>query len=243
LLRPNRNRRENPRRSHLPEMFRKKIEEMDFYELLNLPLDAPAEEVEKAYLRAVATYHEGALASYGVLSPVERNLILERVEAAFQTLSDPDRRETYDAAIFPSRPECRQRAYFRKSTVRLEIEDAPRDGAGWDKVKSLFLRKRRKNGGKASQTGTGEESALLPNGRYYGEYLKLVRENRGLSREDIAATSGLSAALLKDLEEENYSALPRGKDPSSLLQLYARSLGLDLENGGRTSSRKPAKRT
>jgi len=213
-------------------MMAKKIEEMDFYELLNLSLDASPQEVEKAYLQAVATYHEQALASYGVLSPQERKLILDKIEAAFQTLADPKRRRDYDSMILPSRPEYLQKAYFRKSTARLEIEDASEKENFWTKVKALFFFwKRRKNGGIARETTAREDIEPEANGRYYGEHLKLVRENRGLSRKKIAAACNLSVALLEALEEENYGAIPRGKDPASLLRLYARSLGLNSENG------------
>ncbi|MDH7512516.1 MAG: helix-turn-helix domain-containing protein [Clostridiales bacterium] len=213
-------------------MLPKKVEELDFYDLLNLPLDASPQEIEKAYLQALATYHDGALASYGVLAPQERRLILDKIEAAFSTLADTERRKDYDSRILPSRPEYRQRAYFRKSTIRLEIEDAGEKERFWDKVKCLlFLRKRRKDGRNAREITFRAEFKPEANGRYYGEYLKLVRENRGLSREEIARDCNLSVAFLEALEEENTSALPRGKDPASLLQLYARALGLNSENG------------
>ncbi len=45
----------------------KSIKDLDFYELLNLDLDATRVEIENAYLLAVATYHKDGLASYGVL--------------------------------------------------------------------------------------------------------------------------------------------------------------------------------
>jgi flagellar biosynthesis protein FlhG len=214
----------------LSEIMAKKIEEMDFYDLLNLSLDASRQEVERAYLQAVATYHEHALASYNVLSPQERNLILDKIEAAFETLADPQRRRAYDSTILPSRPEYQQKAYFRQSTVRLEIEDASKEEKFRDKVKSLFFFRKHRD------SRTKEDGfELEANGRYYGEYLKLVRKNRGLSREQIATACNLSVALLEALEEENYSALPRGKDPASLLRLYARLLGLNPENGRGTN--------
>jgi DnaJ-class molecular chaperone len=102
----------------------KKVEDMDYYELLNLRVDASTEDVRKAYLLAVATYHPDALASYGVLSADERRQVLDRIEQAFQTLGDPAARKAYDDVVMPSRPESRQRAFFRKSTEKLEIEDA-----------------------------------------------------------------------------------------------------------------------
>ena len=82
----------------------KKIEEMDFYEVLNLRLDATGQEVREAYDLAVATYHPDALASYGVLSAEERGEMLDKIEKAFQTLGDAAARKAYDTLILPSRP-------------------------------------------------------------------------------------------------------------------------------------------
>ncbi|HCS49265.1 MAG TPA: hypothetical protein DIW61_13830, partial [Candidatus Aminicenantes bacterium] len=79
----------------------KKIEEMDFYELLNLRLDASPKDIENAYLLAVATYHQEGMASYGVLGDVERGLILDKVEEAFQTLRDPAKKKAYDPLVLP----------------------------------------------------------------------------------------------------------------------------------------------
>ncbi|MEW5901590.1 MAG: hypothetical protein AB1715_09035, partial [Acidobacteriota bacterium] len=67
----------------------RRIEELDFYDLLNLRIDASSEEVESSYLLAVATYHREAPASYGILAEKERRLILSRIEEAFHTLRDP----------------------------------------------------------------------------------------------------------------------------------------------------------
>ncbi len=125
-------------------MVIKKIEEMDFYDLLGLPIDALPEEIEKAYSRALATYQDDALASYGVLSSEERKLILARIKAAFAMLSDTQRRKAYDALILPMRPESKQRAYFRKTTTRLEIEDASEEEKFWAKARLFFSFRKRK---------------------------------------------------------------------------------------------------
>lgn len=205
----------------------RKIEELDFYELLNLRFDASPEEVETAYLRAIVTYHEEALASYGVLSAEERDIMLERIEAAFQTLGDPARKKAYDAALLPSRPEYGKKAYFRKSTARLEIEDASEKRSVWGKIQSLLFPKLRNNIQKIHGLSRVQESERKVAEDYYtGQCFKVIREKRGLSRAEIAATLGLREEILKAIEEENYAALPRRKDLSSILRLYARSLGL-----------------
>jgi curved DNA-binding protein CbpA len=212
----------------------KKIEDMDFYELLNLRVDASPKEVEKAYLLAVATYHEEALASYGVLSAEERQLILDRIEKAFETLADRETRKAYDAGIFSDRPEFGQKAYFRRSTQKLEIEDASEEEKFWDRMKSWLLparlRKYKENH-KDKKNGKGRPLSLGEDHYYYGEFLKMVREKKGIALEKIAEDCQISLASLQALEEEDYDALPGGSDLSRLLRVYARCLGLDPENG------------
>jgi curved DNA-binding protein CbpA len=212
----------------------KKIEDLDFYELLNLGLDATRLEIENAYLLAVATYHQESMASSGVLSEEERAVILGRIEEAFETLADSDKRKTYDARILPHRPEGRQRAYFRKSTEKLEIEDAAEEQKFWDRVISSLLPQRlRKIRGIRGQRKNGKDWLTLQKDRYYyGEYLKSVREQRGLTLEEAARRSKISLAILTALEEEDDEGLPRGKNRGRMLQAYARSLGLDSANGG-----------
>lgn len=211
----------------------KKIEGMDFYDLLNLRPDASPKEIENAYLLAMATYHEEGLASYGVLSAEERQLVMERIEAAFQTLANPETKKAYDSSILQTRPEFQQRAYFRKSTDKLEIEDASEEKKFWDRVKSLFTppwRRKKKGNHKDKQDGKDwlkQESDHY----YYGEFLKRVREKRGISLEQIARDCKISLTYLQALEEEDYNALPNGKDLHRLLNRYARCLGLDSENG------------
>ncbi len=200
---------------------------MDFYDLLNLPLDASPEEVERAYVRALATYHGEALASYGALSKEERDILLERIEAAFQTLSDPSRRKAYDVQVLPFRPEHGMKAYFRKSTAKLEIEDASEKKSVWGKIKSFLLPKSQNNAQKIRVAGRVDESGQNVAEDYYkGEYFKLIRENRGLSRKEIAQATGLSEDMIRAVEEGNTSSAPQGKELSSILRLYAQALGL-----------------
>jgi DnaJ-class molecular chaperone len=211
----------------------KKIENMDFYDLLNLRLDASQKEIENAYQLAVATYHEEALASYGVLSTEERRLILEKIEEAFQTLANPETRKAYNSAIQASRPEFQQKAYFRKSTEKLEIEDASKEGKFWDRIKSLLIPpwRRKKKENHKDKKDEKDWLTLESDHYYYGEYLKRIREIRGISLEQIAKDCKISLSSLRALEEEDYDSLPNGKDFHRLLRLYARCLGLDSDNG------------
>ncbi len=211
----------------------KKIQDLDCYEILNLPRDASPKEIENSYLLAIATYHQDSLASYGVLPGEERAIILDKVEAAFQTLRDPEKRKAYDLLFHDRSLEFRQKASFRKSTERLLIEDASEESGFWDKIKSAIapVRLRRENRA-AAENGDGEDwQGRSEDFYYYGEYLKKIRERIGLSLEEIAKQCGVNLSQLKSLEEEIPDQRTDGEEDLEVLRCYARCLGLNPDNG------------
>jgi len=211
----------------------KKIDDLDYYELLNLRDDASQKEIEKSYLLAVATYHEDSLASYGVLRDKERAIILNKVEDAFQTLGNPEKRKAYDSLVRDRNPEFRKKAAFRKSTQRLLIEAAEEQDSLWDKIKSIVapVRRRRENR-IPDENGDGKAWRSLPDDSYYyGEYLKKVRERRGLTLEEIARQCGVDRSRLESLEEETSDFHSNGEKNLEVLRCYARCLGLDSDDG------------
>jgi ribosome-binding protein aMBF1 (putative translation factor) len=159
--------------------------------------------------------------------------MLGRVEEAFQTLRNPEKKKAYDSVVLPGHPQLHQRASFRCSTSRLEIEDASEEERLWDKIKAVVNPPWSRGDGRGhGENGDKRERERLPEDFYYfGDYLKKVREKRGLSRDDIAARCGISAARLELLEEEVSPSRPHGEELLEGLKLYAKCLGLDSENG------------
>jgi curved DNA-binding protein CbpA len=211
----------------------KKIDDLDYYELLNLRDDASPKEIEKSYLLAVATYHRDSLASYGVLGEKERSVILDRVEEAFQTLSNSAKRKAYDSLVRGRNSDFREKAAFRRSTRRLLIEDAEERESLWDKIKSIVSPvRRRREKSISGEGGDGNAWRSLSDGSfYYGEYLKKVRETRGLSLEDMARRCGVERSRLESLEEEATDFPPNGEKNLEVLRCYAKCLGLDSDDG------------
>ncbi len=192
----------------------KKIEEMDYYELLNLERNASQEEIERAYLLGIAAHRPDSLASYGLVPGEDRGLILKKIEEAYQTLRFEDKRKEYDEVLSREQPAYEPKARFRKSVQKLEIGCAHEKRGLWKRLKKLLFSRKQKE--------TNADQPIL----YRGENLKGVRENRGLSLEAVAQATRLSIPLLKALEEETYDALPEGTDVPSLIDNYARALGL-----------------
>ncbi len=121
----------------------KKIEDWNYYELLDIDPDAMPDEVRKAYDRVVEAYGRDSLATYGLLSDEERTAMLERVKEAYETLSSPRRRSRYDEELFagPDTDKTKPLARFRRTLEKVEIEEAvPPAGGLLKRLGGLFRR-------------------------------------------------------------------------------------------------------
>ncbi|MDH4197530.1 MAG: molecular chaperone DnaJ, partial [Candidatus Aminicenantes bacterium] len=56
------------------------LDELDHYEILNVPRTVSPADILRAYLMAVATYRPEGLATYSLLTAEERRLMLARVD-------------------------------------------------------------------------------------------------------------------------------------------------------------------
>jgi len=120
----------------------KKTEEMNFYEILNVPPSASQQDIEQAYSVGKHAFEEDSLAHYGLVDKEERESTLSRIEEAFKTLSNPRKRRRYDVRILKIKSEADEDAYFRTTTEKLVIEEAETGSlAGfWSRIKRLLLR-------------------------------------------------------------------------------------------------------
>jgi curved DNA-binding protein CbpA len=119
----------------------KKIEDWSYYELLSVERTASQDEIWDAYQAALNTYRDGSLALYGLVGEDERDLVLNRIQEAFQTLRDPAKRKDYDLTLLRHAPYVPPKAPFRKSIGKLEIEDVPPKISFWTRLKARFVKK------------------------------------------------------------------------------------------------------
>ena len=77
----------------------KKIEDMNYYELLEVSPRATAQEIHKAYERVRRIYDPNSIALYSLFSPEETEKIRQRVEDAYRTLIYEENRRSYDLAL------------------------------------------------------------------------------------------------------------------------------------------------
>jgi len=124
----------------------KRIEDWTYYELLNVERTASQEEIRAGYEAALATYAPGSLAAYGLVTDDERRQVAGRIEEAYRTLSDPERKKAYDLALLKRSYYYSPKAPFRRTVGKVEIEEVRRPGGFWEKVRRLFSRRGRMTG-------------------------------------------------------------------------------------------------
>ena len=76
-----------------------KFEEFNYYEILEVSVNASSFEIRRAYRNALEVYNDHSLLTYSLFSAEERINILKKLEDAYITLIDRTKRTAYDASL------------------------------------------------------------------------------------------------------------------------------------------------
>jgi DnaJ-class molecular chaperone len=183
----------------------KSLHEQNHYEVLEVTRGAGAEEIERAYRVAHSTYSESSLALYSVFDEGDSEAISQRVEFAYQVLSDQSARAKYDEEL----------------GLDPEEPDFGSSGSSFDPEPEESLPP-------VSSTLDDLEDEVEEEGESLdGPRLRRARMRRGISLEDIAEITKVSARYLRYLEEEDFKELPAEVYVRGFLTAYVRAIGLD----------------
>jgi curved DNA-binding protein CbpA len=208
----------------------KKIEDMNYYELLEVSYRVTAQEIHKAYERVRKIYDPNSIALYSLFSPDETEKIRQRIEDAYRTLIYDENRRDYDRTLHdiplpaePPQPELRYqpRPYAKPSYTPRMAEPAP----------------------PAPEPRTVEPQPPPPPAppalpdklqpvpaditELTGSVLKMLRELRGLTARNVADTTKLSARYIEAIEDENFKKLPARPYLRGFLYSYSRAIGYE----------------
>lgn len=182
----------------------REISRLTHYEILNLPVFAPPEAIQRAYVNLTALYSETALASYHALTGEERAWMLERVRKAYETLMDPAGRADYDAASLSMEE--------REQAARAQTAAGPRPSAPTPPLPAAAAM---------------EERADFTRRRISGAELRSVREARGASLDEIAELTKVKKSYLEAIEADDVARFPAPVFFKGFLKAYAKALGLN----------------
>ena len=76
-----------------------RFEESNYYEILEIAMDASLFEIKRAYRNSLELYNERSLLTYSLFSDEERANIIKKIEHAYNTLIDKAKRTEYDLTL------------------------------------------------------------------------------------------------------------------------------------------------
>jgi len=203
----------------------KKIEDLNYYELLEISPMATSQEIHKAYERIRRVYEPNSIALYSLFTPEETAVLNQRIEDAYRTLVYEDNRRRYDATLqgkvelpepLPPIQPPRYQPQPVQPTFSLPSENRyiARAEAQPEPIQE-----------KPPQAAAAPIVQFV--GDFTGASIKGFREQKGLSIRNIADLTKVGARYLEYIEEENFSKLPARAYIRGFLTLYASALGCD----------------
>lgn len=198
----------------------KKFEDLSYYELLKIPVNASSFEIRQAYKKILAIYEESSLATYSLFSEDERKAILAKIESAFLTLIDNKKRDTYDNKLVNS----------GEVSTNILVEKGQKKAIPIFQINKTRNRTsnpsriRKKIQEKAAKELSG---AMLKGEIISGRDLKNLRESLDIELEEIFQATKISPTALEAIEKDDIANLPPTIYLKSFLKSYADLLQLD----------------
>jgi len=200
----------------------KKFEDLSYYEILEIPVQASSYEIREAYKEALSIYTENSLTTYSLFTDDERDKILEKVEEAFLTLIDEIKRVEYDRMLVDSGRLDEQilRGKRQGKTTKL----FPSNKVTYSNAVSNMVRKK-------IEEKDVEHIAkkILSEERVSGTDLKRLREAIGIRQEEVFEITRITVSVLDAIENDQLDNLPPLIYLKNFLKQYAEILQLDSE--------------
>lgn len=197
----------------------KRLEDLNFYDLLEVAFDASPFEIHHAYQEMYQLYAEDSLASYSFFSRKEREEILAKLDEAYSTLMDEKKRSHYDQLLIERGILEEGLQYQRDQKTLSPMYNSKRSNT------DTALRIRNKLRAMVSSNPIIQE--ILTHDALSGEDLKKIRDELGVSLEMIAEMVKVRIVFLRAIEEDQFEKTPSRMFLKSFLRAYAQCIGLD----------------
>ena len=199
-----------------------RFENLNFYELLELPANASPFEIRQAYRSALSIYEEDSMISESFFTDEERDAILRRIEEAFSTLIDKG-----------------QRAAYNKEMIDAGVIDASLLKKGNPKSEGpIPLFSLKKTRGRQSLSArvknrivrkdfTEVSREILSKNMISGKDLEGLRKYVGIAIDEIFEVTRISLKVLRAIEGDDVASLPQTFYLRNFLKAYAELFKLD----------------
>jgi curved DNA-binding protein CbpA len=228
-------------------------EQTNYYEVLEIPPDAAATEIHKAYQRARQTYSQDNPALYSMFSPEEARELLRLIDEAYAVLGNQATRKTYDESFggrtsagsfgtssTPVSPSPSPAPSPAAAAPQVRANPPPVSAQGFSaEVSSEYTVKRQELSRAATPTGQGRtslstykiedsfESEIASAEEFDGGFLQRVRLYKNVSIDKLSDATRISRPYLMAVETNDYKSLPAAVFVRGFIVQVARLLGID----------------
>lgn len=184
----------------------------NYYEVLEIPANAPQHEVTTAYSRARSTYSGDNPAIYTIFSEREARELLTVIEEAYQVLGNKMLRTIYDQRLRSGRASLSDLTYasILDASRQLQIEEKP------EKVTTSSYKK-----------NEAFEQEIASQTNWDGASLKRVREYKQLSVQRVSEITKINPYYVRAIENMDVGNLPAVVFVRGYAVQIAKALGLD----------------
>ncbi len=197
----------------------RKFEELNHYQIFGIPINASAFEIRQAYKETLSIYGNDSPISYSFFTEEESKEILDRVEEAFSTLIDQEKRELYDKMLVHDKKIDPSDLTKKKQKVPTPLFSSKTpSGAAISKT----IKKRIKD-----KDLKKTKEAILSKDMISGDDLKQLRQTVGIKIEDLFEVTRITVSILEAIENDNFGTLPSTVYLKNFLKAYAKLFEVD----------------
>ncbi|UYL10653.1 helix-turn-helix domain-containing protein [Bdellovibrio sp. SKB1291214] len=187
----------------------------NYYEILELPASSPQHEVTAAYERARNTYSGENPAIYTIFSEHEAREFLVLIEEAYQVLGNKILRNIYDQRLLSGMASLNDLTYA-------SIVEASKKVAPTETAKPV-----EKKPANSYTKDEAMEAEIKAQENWTGEFIKKVREYKGITVERMSEITKINAWYVKAIEKTEPDNLPAIVFVRGYVVQIARALGVN----------------
>lgn len=198
----------------------KKFDELNYYEILKIPMTSSYFEIKRAYKDALSLYNDDSIVTYSLFSNEERDIIIEDIENAFSTLTDDQKRAAYDQMLVDSgkvKTLIQSRGKPYSSTPLSSSQEIINEDHLCSKVKEKLL----------TENVKILSDEILSKEHLSGIDLRKLRKAVGVKLNEIQYITKISSSILKAIEENRFEELPPNIYLKSFLRSYAKIIQIN----------------
>lgn len=225
----------------------------NYYEVLEIPVNATLQEIHNAYVRAKNAYSGDSVALYSLMSQDDCQAILEQIEEAYSVIGVAEKRREYDKARglnqdmtpegFNKEINSKPSYMPRKSDVglldqtQIDLESRKseqnreefvynEEHSQKDQV-NVSKVQAFKRFGLSFNSDSSFEQEIENCSEYTGSFLKKIREYKNVTVERMADMTKISKTYIRNIEDEDYAKLPADVYTRGFVYQYAKCLKLN----------------